>query len=1075
MKFIADLHIHSHYSIATSKQLIPEYLDLWGKIKGIQVVGTGDFTHPGWLKEMKEKLEPAEEGLFRLKPDLIINEPEYNWIPPDQDVRFILSAEISNIYKKDGKVRKVHNVVLAPDFYAVEKIQHRLDQIGNITSDGRPILGLDSKDLLEICLEASEDIFFIPAHIWTPWFSALGAKSGFDTIDECYADLSHHIHAIETGLSSDPPMNWICSFLDRFSIISNSDAHSPEKLGREANLFDTEMSYPAIVKALRKETDGFKGTYEFFPQEGKYHLDGHRKCRLCWDPLETLKHDEICPVCGKKVTVGVLNRVAQLADRETIEKREDRKPYWGLIPLKELLAEIHGVGPNTKTVRSEYAGLIHKLGPELEILLQLPLEAIHQSGHTLLAEGIRRMREREVCLQSGYDGEFGIIRVFKDKAEMDAFSQSQLFTRSTEHKQTPRHQLLEFDLKTFQTLRKEKTHSYVNKQAAPEEPGTPLPKYLQHLNQEQRKAVCHPKGPALILAGPGTGKTRVLTSRFAWLVQEQKIKPEHILAITFTRKAAAEMCMRIKSLFRKKTKKQDIPVYTFHGFGYDFLKTHAQLAHREEAFILLDHDDKYLLLQTIFDRDKKQLRQLFNEISSHKQKATNTIDAVESSFFSDWNTYENELTRMNAFDLDDLIYWPVKLLKSDSALKSACMQKYRHLLVDEYQDVNSGQYELLCCLSDYPQNNLFVIGDPNQAIYGFRGSDVKYIEQFRQDYPEAAVYSLAQSYRCTNHILKASGQILNESNASFLKGLEEGIQIAILDHETDKSEAEFIARAIENLMGGLRFFSMDSQITEGHQHIQIDSLSDFAVLCRTGHQIKVLKKAFADHSIPYQCADDLPFYQEEPFKAVLQDLKSLIYPELASASHRRLHDLNEKQRRQLSRELTGTDISKAIRKLVSDLHPEILKTHSESFNHLCEMAQAYENNYTDFFKMIMTGTAQDDLKFDVEKVSLLTLHASKGLEFACVFIPGCEANLLPYSLFRDNVDSDEERRLLYVGMTRARHLLFLSHAKKRQLFGRTLQQKPSPFITDIKEALIQKQKAIYQRKPKKDEDQMKLF
>ncbi|MCD4694768.1 MAG: endonuclease Q family protein, partial [Bacteroidales bacterium] len=285
MKFIGDFHIHSHFSIATSKELQPEYLDYWARKKGIKVVGTGDFTHPGWTKELKEKLEPAEEGLFKVKTEFKKRIP----FPVKGDVRFLLTAEISNIYKKNGKVRKVHNVVFAPSFEVVEKIQGKLSALGfNITSDGRPILGLDSRDLLNICLDASEDIFFVPAHIWTPWFSALGSKSGFDSIDECYDDLSEYIYAVETGLSTDPPMNWMVSPLDKYTLISNSDAHSPEKLGRNANLFDTEISYPSIIGAMKTgDPKKFLGTIDFFPQEGKYHYDGHRKCGIRWSPLET--------------------------------------------------------------------------------------------------------------------------------------------------------------------------------------------------------------------------------------------------------------------------------------------------------------------------------------------------------------------------------------------------------------------------------------------------------------------------------------------------------------------------------------------------------------------------------------------------------------------------------------------------------------------------------------------------------------------------------------------------------------------------------------------------------------------
>jgi len=344
MRFIADLHIHSHYSISTSPQLTPEHLEAWARIKGIGVIGSGDFTHPGWLEELKEKLEPAEEGLFRLKrqyrldgktaaASLPIPSPADGQASP---VRFVLSAEISNIYRAADSVRKVHNLLLVPAFEAAETMQARLSRFANISSDGRPILGMDSRDLLEIALESSGQCFFVPAHIWTPWFSALGAKSGFHSIVECYRDLSEHIRAVETGLSSDPPMNWLCSFLDRYTLISNSDAHSPEKLGREANLLDTDLCYPGIITALScgqsaSQESGFLGTLEFFPQEGKYHYDGHRKCGVCWDPLETLRHRGICPVCGKPVTVGVLNRVAQLADREKVPDPGTRRGFHSLI------------------------------------------------------------------------------------------------------------------------------------------------------------------------------------------------------------------------------------------------------------------------------------------------------------------------------------------------------------------------------------------------------------------------------------------------------------------------------------------------------------------------------------------------------------------------------------------------------------------------------------------------------------------------------------------------------------------------------------------------------------------------
>jgi uncharacterized protein (TIGR00375 family) len=406
MKFIADLHIHSRFSIATSSQLTPPMLDLWGRKKGVGVVGTGDATHPGWFAELENSLVPLGNGLFRLKPSLRHKEAASYGSEP---VSFILSSEISCIYKRDGKVRKVHNLVFAPRISDFTKIQCELEKVGNIRSDGRPILGLDSRDLLEIVLNVNEDAFLVPAHIWTPWFSVLGSKSGFDTIEECYGDLSEYIFAVETGLSSDPAMNAKCSFLDRYALVSNSDAHSPENLGREANLFDTEMSYESIVKALKGKNKGFLGTIEYFPEEGKYHLDGHRKCGICLEPHETKRLKGICSVCGKPLTLGVLNRVMQLADRK--ENGGARNKFHSMTPLRNVLSEMLGVKPGSKKVTEQYEKLLKALGPELEILIEVPLEEI-STVDTLLSEGIGNLRSGKVQLGGGYDGEYGCVRVF---------------------------------------------------------------------------------------------------------------------------------------------------------------------------------------------------------------------------------------------------------------------------------------------------------------------------------------------------------------------------------------------------------------------------------------------------------------------------------------------------------------------------------------------------------------------------------------------------------------------------------------------------------------------------------------
>ena len=418
MALYADLHIHSKYSRATSRSCDLHHLSIWARRKGIALLGTGDFTHAGWLAEIRDKLLPAEPGLFRLRPEL--EQLVAQEAPLGEPTRFILSVEISTIYKKDDRTRKSHHVIFAQDVVHAERLIERLARIGNLAADGRPILGLDARDLLEIVLESGDAAFLIPAHIWTPWFSALGSKSGFDSIADCYADLAHHIFAVETGLSSDPPMNWRLSALDRYRLVSNSDAHSPAKLGREACVFDCPLDYFAIRRAL-ETGERYGGTVEFFPEEGKYHLDGHRKCDVCLEPSETRARNGLCPACGKPVVVGVMHRVEELADRPEGARPEGAPDFRSFIPLVEILAELTGVGPQSKRVAREYAKLLTSLGPELYILEHAPLGDVAQKAPGLLAEGLRRMRAGNVIRNPGYDGEYGVIRLFQpEELEEDA-------------------------------------------------------------------------------------------------------------------------------------------------------------------------------------------------------------------------------------------------------------------------------------------------------------------------------------------------------------------------------------------------------------------------------------------------------------------------------------------------------------------------------------------------------------------------------------------------------------------------------------------------------------------------------
>jgi uncharacterized protein (TIGR00375 family) len=1083
MRFIGDLHIHSHFSRATSKLLVPEFIDYWAAIKGISVVGTGDFTHPGWLKELKEKLEPSDKGLFKLKKeykkDLDIPRA------PDlcSETRFILSTEISSIYKKNNRVRKVHNVILAPDFSTAEKIQNILLKIGgNISSDGRPILGLDSRDLLEMALEASDKIYFIPAHIWTPWFSVLGSKSGFDSIEECFEDLTPSISAVETGLSTDAPMHWMCSFLDDYTLVSNSDAHSPEKLGRNANIFNTDLTYTDVIQAMKTgDPETFLGTIDLFPQEGKYHYDGHRKCSVRWNPVQTLENNGICPECGKKVTVGVMNRVVQLSDRENLDKRPNRLPFYSIIPLKEILSEIKGVGPNSKTVDSEYFSLIRTYGPELSILLDLHPEKLKKGGFETLGEAIQRMRSRRVFIQEGFDGEYGRIKVFHKEESFRSGSQEVLFkNKPAAPSPIPKRKIINFDLKKYRELQKKSPldPSQLAFKVQESKPNKQEKSALfKQLNREQKQAVCHSKGPAAVIAGPGTGKTHTLCCRAAYIIREMEVPPEKIMAVTFTNKAAQEMRKRLKKMLQGKSKPSGLNVATFHSFGYEILKNHYKNLERSESFSLLNEEERISLIQDSFGFNRQKAKNAAKAIKEAKQNLQSLEKGKKQSSQSLFELYEEKIKKSDLFDIDDCIYRPFILFSRIPSLLNQYKNRFSHILVDEFQDINFAQYQMIRILMPEQGANIYIIGDPDQAIYGFRGADVRFMNDFLKDYPKASVYKLKQSYRCSDFILRASGGVIRDhaTEKSLLKGMNKGVKVNMVSNATHRGEAEFIARQIENIIGGVRFFSMDSDISKGDEKEDIKSLSDFAVLCRTKEQMKPIEKALNDHTIPFQKVGETPFFREEPIKSVIdvfrlslnqentflkQDLikEKIIKPEYISV---------------LPEIIKNKTVAESIQIIITRFFHKQKEQDGDSFQKLMDMTQEFKSNPDEFIKYTSLCSGPDTYDPSLERVTLMTLHAAKGLEFPCVFITGCEEGLLPYSLFGDHQpDLREERRLFYVGMTRAIKYLYLSYAKKRFIHGQYLEPKRSRFLDAIEEELIKK---FSSKSPHKKVSQMKLF
>jgi len=412
MEFIADFHLHSKYSRATSKDMNVKHIAEWAKLKGIQLMGTGDFTHHLWLEELRSNLEDTGKGLYKYR-----------------DIHFVLTSEISSIYSKKGKTYRIHNMVIAPSFKTVDKINDILGRRGNLASDGRPILGIDAEELARIIFDIDENCMVVPGHIWTPWFSLFGSMSGFDRIEDCFGAQTQKIFALETGLSSDPAMNWRLSALDKFTLVSNSDSHSAPKIGREANVFNCELDYKTIREVLKtKDKTRFLYTIEFFPEEGKYHFDGHRLCGIRYSPQETRACNNKCPKCGKPLTVGVMNRVEQLADRPQGYVPQNAIPYKNMIPFDEIIAEAKSLGRGTQGVEKEYYNALAKFGTEFEILLKASKEELLKGLPPRIAEGVLRVRAGKVNIKAGYDGEYGIISIFgeeekqvKDEIQLSLF------------------------------------------------------------------------------------------------------------------------------------------------------------------------------------------------------------------------------------------------------------------------------------------------------------------------------------------------------------------------------------------------------------------------------------------------------------------------------------------------------------------------------------------------------------------------------------------------------------------------------------------------------------------------------
>ncbi len=1114
MEFIADLHVHSKYSRATAKNLDLEHLYQSARIKGVNVVGTGDFTFPAWVDEINDKLEPAEPGLFALKPEIAkkMDAEIPSSCQGDQGkVRFILQTEISNIYKKDGKVRKNHNLIFFPDLDSVKRFNLRLGQIGNITSDGRPILGLDAENLLEIMLETNEQGFFVPAHIWTPWFSMFGSKSGFDSMSQCFGSLVSHIFAVETGLSSDPPMNHRVAELDNVRLISNSDAHSPGFLGRNATVFQTDMDYFSLRKALEtNDLEHFQGTYDMYPHQGKYHYDGHRKCGVCLNPEQTIDYDGICPECGRPLTLGVLYRVQELASRPEGFVPENRHGYQHIVPLKDILSELCKVGPNTKKVTACYEKAISVLGPELSILVKTPVETIHAANIPLLGKAIEKIRDRGIHIDPGYDGEYGKVRIFspeeRQKLEEGTgrlFSLSGAGTGSRAASQDRE----SFSEKKKRSRRSEKTVFSARKQIsrnqepqAPENQDTDL---ISSLNEDQKKAVLSQARAMMIQAGPGTGKTRTLTAKIAWLVSEKKVPPEHILAVTFTSRAAEELSLRIQSFLPEKG--GCVTACTFHCLCLNILRTHAGFQGRPMDNALKEKMLKNALTQAKEKTTSRNLGLFAGYISQCKQQGQRPEIPEEHGNFpasaGEYERYVQEIPnlmaackiyddlcrRENLIDFEGIILECILYLKASDKILALLQQQYTHIFVDEYQDVNLAQYQLIQMLAE--QANILVIGDKDQSIYGFRGSDFRYFTRFETEYPECEKIVLQQNYRSTQTILDASWQMISrasvnkasqhqeseqepesgaEHHTRIYSNTSQGQRLLIQSYASDTAEITGIGKMIENLVGGLSFFSFDASKV-GHRADHEYSFGDMAVLCRTRSQCRAFAEIFARHGIPFQSADHEKDLSQEGIDRILAcftvftDQRSDgpnrgILPEILAddvASNPGIHEKICRLASESSRHSSLGLLDEFARMLALPSGTTGSPWFCSVYDRLKALADIFPSPL-EFMDNLALAQDQDALSRKAEKVSLMTMHTAKGLEFPVVFVAGCENGLIPFS--RGNkenqeTDMDEEKRLFYVAMTRAKEFLCLTHAAKRRIYGKVHDQEKSCFLDAIEKEL----------------------
>jgi len=967
-KFIADFHIHSHYSIATSK--FSNFYEYAKKAyyKGIDLIGTGDGIHPGLLNEIEEYLtEDENNGLLKLKEEyqkkLIKEIPN---ILTNKNIRFIITTEISTIYKKNNKVRKLHHLFLIPDLPTAKKISKKLDSIGNIRSDGRPILGMDSSELLKIFLDINEDIIYIPAHIWTPHFSLFGAKSGFDTIEECFGDLEKYIYAVETGLSSDPPMNWLISQLDNRFLVSNSDAHSPENLGREANLFHASFSYNGILNALKNTNNDDKilGTIEFYPEEGKYHWDGHRKCGIYLSPKEAKKYNNICPVCGKPLTMGVLHRVYELADKPENTKGPKAKPFHSIVTLKQIIADSINKNPKSKAVEKIYNNIIRANGNEFDILLNNDIDNL-KINEPIIKYAISKVRNNNIYIRPGFDGEYGIVSVFSPEEKKEILSNAIFIDQKI---QTKKDKIKPNNNTTANAPELQQLSLNITPQ-----------NQTQILNKNQEKIINNKDKFVFIQAGPGTGKTFTIIKKLETLKKE--LETNKILFVTFTDSAANEIKNRIN------ISSHNLYIGTFHSISKRILQEIYNI-----SINLITTQDQIFILQQL--GLKKGYNKFLIKIEQYKIDGSISVIDEEKLLIQ---KYINFLQQNNLYDFNDILLKFIEIHDSKKFL-------IKYLFVDEVQDCNKLQFNWIKKLTDNLQQ-LILIGDYYQSLYKFRGAEPETILKLDELFPKIKFLTLQISYRLPQNFINISSEIISKKtiNISLKSSSDEKGDFYIIEHPNSKIEKSFFIKELKKLIGTL---DMNIGNTAGEYYP-----NDIAFIFRTNQKLKEYLTYFRQHNFPVKVFFDDTFLKNEKIIKILYALRAI-------------ENKNNKFFEEIFYKISRTNINlmdspENLLKKINFICSSLNISNDDDIELLIDILQ----NSDDLNSTINELLNHKRISNQKNNINFLTVHSAKGLEFPVVIIPSLQKNYFPIK----NGDMDEEERLFYVALTRSSEKIYLSY------------------------------------------------